>query len=83
LSYLKRFHVHKLKIDQSFVCDVTTDSDDVAIVTAVVGLAESMGLETIAEGVERQGSAQCTHQSGVPQVSRTSFFPCLASRGRG
>jgi diguanylate cyclase (GGDEF)-like protein len=52
MSYLKRFPVDKLKIDQSFVRELAASDDDLAIVSAIVQMAHSLGMSTIAEGVE-------------------------------
>ena len=54
LSYLKRFPLHELKIDRSFLMEMTNDSEDKALVAAMIYLAHEFGLKVVAEGVEKQ-----------------------------
>jgi len=63
-SYLKRFEVSRLKIDRSFVKDVTVNSDDAAIVRAIISMAKFLHVELTAEGVETARQASFFRQHG-------------------
>jgi EAL domain-containing protein (putative c-di-GMP-specific phosphodiesterase class I) len=68
LAYLKRFDIAKLKIDQSFVRDVMSDPDDAAITRGIIGLARSLGLRVVAEGVEHQSQLDYLLASGCVEA---------------
>jgi diguanylate cyclase (GGDEF)-like protein/PAS domain S-box-containing protein len=73
LSYLKRFPIDVLKIDQSFVRDITTDADDAAIVSSIISLAHSLRIEVIAEGVETAEQLAYLREHGCEQVQGFYF----------
>jgi len=67
LSYLKRFPISRLKVDRSFVRDVTSDPNDAAIAGSIVALGRSMGLDVVAEGIETPEQLAFMKERGCQQ----------------
>jgi CheY-like chemotaxis protein len=89
LSYLKRFPLDQLKVDQSFIREVTSNPEDAAIVRAVISIGNSMGLELVMEGVETAAQLgwlrmhRCEKIQGYffsPPVSAPEFEQMLRDR---
>lgn len=89
LSLLKRYPVSRLKIDRSFVRDLATDKEDVAVVKAIIYLANSFNLEVVAEGVETQSQLdfllanECSQVQGYlfgKPVSASEFYKKFISK---
>lgn len=68
LSYLKRFPVDKLKLDYSFVSDITSNSDSASIARAVLAMAHSLKLSVVAEGVETESQLSYLRRQGYDEI---------------
>lgn len=79
LSYLKRFPIDTLKIDRSFVSDLTTDADDASIVSAVISMARSLHLRVVAEGVETREQLEFLQQHRCPFGQGYYFSPPMTA----
>jgi diguanylate cyclase (GGDEF)-like protein len=75
LNHLKRFPINTVKIDRSFIRDITTDSDDTAIVSAIISMAHSMGLRVIAEGVETEEQLNILRDLQCNEIQGFLFSP--------
>ncbi|MET0048285.1 MAG: EAL domain-containing protein [Sedimenticola sp.] len=79
LAYLKRLPLDELKIDRSFVNDVTTDSNDASLVETIITMADHMGLEVIAEGVETKEKFDFLMEKGCKKFQGFYFgYPASA-----
>jgi EAL domain-containing protein (putative c-di-GMP-specific phosphodiesterase class I) len=79
LSHLKRLPFDMLKIDKSFIRDITNDPDDAAIVSAVVGMAHTLKLRVVAEGVETEAQMRFLVDEGCDRVQGWLFSRPLST----
>ena len=77
LSYLRTFPFDKIKIDKSFVHEISATDGSRAIVTAVIGLGRSLGMSTTAEGVETEAQLELVRRQGCTEVQGFLFSPPL------
>jgi diguanylate cyclase (GGDEF)-like protein len=77
LAYLKRFPIAALKIDRTFISDVTSNPGDAAITLAIVNLAHSLGMKVVAEGVETDEQLDFLKRHGCDEIQGYLFSPPL------
>lgn len=80
LSYLKHFHIDKIKIDKSFIDDVATNNDSAAIVTATLAMAKELGIKTLAEGVETREQLVFLQDRGCQYIQGYYFSKPLEAK---
>ena len=78
-SYLRQFHVKKLKIDRSFISDVATNPDGAAITAAIISMAKSLHLRVIAEGVENEAQMSFLRAQQCDEIQGFYFSKPLAT----
>jgi diguanylate cyclase (GGDEF)-like protein len=83
LTHLKRFPINTIKIDRSFVRDITTDSDDAAIVGAIISMAHNMELNVIAEGVENEEQLEFLRKLHCDEIQGFLFSPPVPHQEAG
>src|SRR5205823_5879786 len=75
LNYLKRFPIDTLKLDQSFVREITSSPTDAAIATAVIAMAHTLNLKVIGEGVEKEDQFEFLQKRGCDYIQGYLFSP--------